>query len=116
MKRYKLVRIVHGREYVSANTVGSTCLAYKVGKATRTGGMGIACYRTLRQATRPYHIKETMSFNGGHPVAVLEVAPIGEGHIVDGRYGKGEIYEGGVNYFGVNVLRVVKVIAKVHKL
>ncbi len=112
MKRYKLVRIVEG-EFHSANTeMGYGGLKYKVGHTTKAKGRGIACYKTLSYVDRPNHIRETMdSFNGGNPIAILEVKSIGNHTLrADTRYQRGMCYEGGVNYPAVHVVRVVKTI------
>lgn len=113
MKRYKLVRIIHGR-FFSANTPKYGCLEYIVGKVTGTPYKGIACYKLLRYAKIFRIIDETMnSFNDGRPVAILEVKPVGKAiPKVDMRYAKDFCYEGGINYPSVCVTKVTAIIDK----
>ena len=108
MKRYKLVRIINDKFY-SANTTYRP-LKYVIGKITSAKPPGLACYKLLKNAKVQENIKETMQrFNGGEPVAILEVRPIGSAlPLVDIRYKVGGVYEGGINYLSVCVIRVVK--------
>lgn len=112
MRRFKLVRIVDGGRYVSANTTDESMLEYKVGEVTSAPQKGVACYKQLRYAVSPHHTRETSGFfNGGRPVAILEVEPIGKSiPKVDPRYHQGGAYEGGINYPAVRVVQVVTVI------
>ena len=88
MIRYKLVRIINGH-YLSANQkatapIPDQCLEYVVGRVTRTGGMGVACYKELSDAITPDHIGETMRFfNNGKPIALLKLEPIGGSLVLD---------------------------------
>ncbi len=108
MKRYKLVRIIRGK-FRSANTRWNP-LKYVVGEVTSAPDLGIACYKRLKDVKRWGHIDETMNgFNGGKRVAILEVKPLGKPivsyHLA--QYQMGHIYEGGVNYPSIHVVRVV---------
>ena len=114
MTRYKLVRIVDGR-YLSANTMerepdGDSCLEYKVGEKTSVKDMGVACYKKKENALVPKHIKETQHYwNGGDPIALLKLKPIGRRVFTTCSYRKGMCYEGGINSRGVEVLEVLPI-------
>ena len=109
MKRYKLVRIIDG-EFFSANTIENPIL-YKVGEVAGAEDKGIACYKSLKSVDKPSHIEETRySFNGGNPIAILEVEPRSEPCWDTPAYGKGGVYAGGINYQSVKVLSVVRII------
>ncbi len=113
MKRYKLARIVDGR-FLSANQgetwpVGERCLEYRVGEIVSASNKGIACYKRKEDALKEHHIKETRdSFNSGNPIALLTLKPIGRVVYKAENYGKGMVYEGGVNYRSVEVLKAVQ--------
>lgn len=114
-QKFKLVRICEGK-YLSANASDTVprppfCLEYKVGEVTEVDSLGIACYKTLEQASRSNHISETMdAFNGGKAIAVIALEPIGKSVYKDIRYEKGRCYEGGINYRAVKVVGIVRVI------
>jgi len=114
-KRYKLVRICNDK-FLSANSYSfapfyPVTLEYKVGEVTECEHQGVACYKTLKYADVKDHIDETMkTFNKGNPIAVIELEPVGKPVFRDSRYGKNQVYAGGVNYRAVKVLRVIRVI------
>lgn len=114
MIRYKLVRIVGGR-YLSANQAedeprGISCLEYRVGEITKVLGLGVACYKRKKDALKPGHIRETQkAFNGGRPIALLRLRPIGSRVFTDCRYKRGKVYEGGINYRSVEVLKATQI-------
>lgn len=118
--RYKLARVCNGK-YLSANQnefrpVRNRCLEYKVGEVTECGNTeGVACYKTLKDCDKKVHIEETMmSFNGGGPIVILKLKPIGKPLIGAEtiRYRKGGYYAGGINYKAVEVIEVVRTITK----
>jgi len=115
MRRYKLVRLVNG-QMLSANQyeikpIPNVCLEYKVGEVTSCDNKGVACYKRLKDANKPKHIDETQHFfNNDKPIAIIIVEPIGRSVFRAFNYGKGDNYEGGINYPAVKTLKTLKII------
>ena len=115
MRRYKLARIVNG-QYLSANQClfkadGKHCLEYIVGQTTSIDNeIGIACYKTKRNALKRDHIGETKDYNNGKPIALLTLQTTDEPtKFHPFVYSKAGCYSGGINYPSVMVLEAMEI-------